>query len=280
VSRSDEMLRFELAANAFLHRMVRNIVGCLVYVGAGRQPPHWMAELLASAPRVPEPSPSMRTRVKICGVTNADDARAAVDAGADAIGMILGYRKSARCIAAEEAARIASSLPPFVTAVMLFVDASPEFVREAARLARPQLLQFHGTAQVETPEYCAQFGLPWVKAVHMGEGVDLLQYARRYREGRGLVLDAHVAGLAGGTGRSFDWSRVPAGLGLPVVLSGGLASGNVAEAMRRVRPAAVDVASGVERDDDKTRKDHAKIRAFIQAVRDTDAEFESTQTAL
>jgi phosphoribosylanthranilate isomerase len=217
----------------------------------------------------------MRTRVKICGVTNADDARAAVEAGADAIGMILGYRKSARCIDIEQAAEIASSLPPFVTAVTLFVDAAPELVRETVARTRPQLLQFHGAPEVETPEYCAQFGLPWVKAVHMGEGVDLLQYARRYREARGLVLDAHVAGLAGGTGRSFDWSRVPAGLGLPVVLSGGLDPGNVAEAMRRVRPAAVDVASGVERDDDKTRKDRAKIRAFIQAVRDTDAEFES-----
>lgn len=214
----------------------------------------------------------MRTRIKICGVTNLADAQTAAEAGVDAIGMILGYPKSSRCISVERAAEIAAALPPFVTPVALFVDAQPPDVERALREARVQMMQFHGSDEIETPEYCRQFGRPYMKAIRMAPEVDLVQYALRYRDARALLLDAHVAGIVGGTGQSFDWQRVPSGLSLPIVLSGGLHPGNVALAIRQVRPAAVDVSSGVERDDAKGCKDHAKIRAFVRAVRDIDAE--------
>src|SRR5437762_3569943 len=214
----------------------------------------------------------MRTRIKICGITNLDDARAAAQAGADAIGMMLGYPASARNISVAEAAAIAQSLPPFVTAVGLFVDAPAADVLHAASEARLQMLQFHGSDDHELPGYCAQFGLPYLKAIRMAPDVDLLQCALRFRGALALLLDAHVAGQMGGTGQGFDWNRIPPALPLPLVLSGGLSPDNVADAIRRVRPAAVDVSSGVERS--KGRKDHAKIEAFVQAVRATDAELE------
>jgi phosphoribosylanthranilate isomerase len=214
----------------------------------------------------------MRTRIKICGITNVDDARAAAQAGADAIGMILGYQASPRNLSVAQAAGIAAGLPPFVTAVGLFVDAPVADVQHAMRHAQLQMLQFHGSDELETPAYCAQFGLPYLKAIRMAPKIDLVQCALRYCGARGLLLDAHVAGQAGGTGQRFDWDRIPRSLGLPVVLSGGLDPDNVADAIRRVRPAAVDVASGVERA--KGLKDHARINAFVQAVRATDAELD------
>jgi len=214
----------------------------------------------------------MRTRIKICGITNIADAHAAAEAGADAIGMILGYPASPRCISVERATEIARALPPFVTAVGLFVDPPASDVRRALDEARVDMLQFHGSDEIETPEFCGQFRAPYMKAIRMAPGVDLVQCAFRYRDARALLLDAHVAGIAGGTGQRFDWRRIPPELSLPVVLSGGLHPGNVSQAIREVRPLAVDVASGVERDDAKGFKDHARIRAFVRAVRETDAE--------
>jgi phosphoribosylanthranilate isomerase len=214
----------------------------------------------------------MRTRIKICGITNPDDALAAADAGADAIGMVLGCAASPRCIAVDRAAEIAAAMPPFLTVVALFVDSPGDAVHRALREARVQLLQFHGD---EAPEFCAQFAAPYIKGVRMAPEVDLVQYASRYRGARGLLLDAYVAGQSGGTGQTFDWNRIPSALSVPVILSGGLHPGNVREAIRRVHPVAVDVASGVERDGMKGIKDHAKIRAFVREVQEIDAEFAS-----
>ncbi len=188
----------------------------------------------------------------------------AAHAGAHAIGMIFAP-KSPRRIEAAAAAGIVAALPPFVTPVALFVDQEPGEVRRIIGQVRPQLLQFHGD---ETPAFCATFGLPYIKAVRMRPGVDLLQYARQYRTAKGLLLDAFVEGNQGGTGSAFDWTLIPRELPLPVVLAGGLDPGNVGEAIRRVRPCAVDVSSGVEAT--KGIKDAAKVAAFIRGARDAD----------
>jgi phosphoribosylanthranilate isomerase len=206
----------------------------------------------------------MVTAVKICGITRLEDAFAAIRAGAHAIGFVF-YAPSPRYIAPAAAAAILRKLPPFITTVGLFVDAGADEVRATLAQAPVQLLQFHGS---ETPEYCRQFARPYMKAVRMGPGVDLLQYARDYHDAKALLLDAFVEGLHGGSGVAFDWSRVPAGLSVPVILSGGLTAENVAEAVRQVRPSAVDVSSGVE--SAKGVKDAARIAAFIAGVRNAD----------
>ena len=206
----------------------------------------------------------MATAIKICGITRLEDAFAAVRAGAHAIGFVF-YVPSPRYITPAAAAAILRSLPPFITTVGLFVDAPAAEVRSTLAQAPVQLLQFHGA---ETPEYCRQFGHPYLKAVRMGPEVDLLQYARDYHDAKALLLDAYVEGLHGGSGVAFDWSRVPAGLPVPVILSGGLTVENVGEAVRRVRPSAVDVSSGVE--SAKGIKDAARIAAFIAGVRNAD----------
>jgi phosphoribosylanthranilate isomerase len=201
------------------------------------------------------------TRIKICGITREEDLLAAARLGADAIGLVF-YAKSPRFVTAQRAAALLRALPPFVTSVGLFVNASGEEVRATLAVAPLDLLQFHGD---EEPEYCASFGLPYVKAVRVKPGLDLVQYAARYASARGLLLDAFVEGVPGGTGRSFDWSLIPRNLSLPVVLSGGLDPSNVQEAVERVQPWAVDVSSGVEAA--KGIKDAAKIAAFVQGVR-------------
>ncbi len=206
----------------------------------------------------------MATAVKICGITRLEDALAAARCGAHAIGFVF-HRPSPRYVAPDKAGAIIRVLPPFVTTVALFVDAQPQQVREALSQASANLLQFHGA---ETPEYCRQFGLPYMKAVRVRVGVDLLQYASAYQDARALLLDAFVDGVHGGTGATFDWDLIPRGMPLPVVLSGGLNSANVAAAIRRVRPWAVDVSSGVEAG--KGIKDAAKIGAFISGVRNAD----------
>jgi phosphoribosylanthranilate isomerase len=203
----------------------------------------------------------MATAVKICGITRPEDALAAARAGAHAIGLVF-YAKSPRHVTPARAAEIIRVLPPFVTTVGLFVDASAEEVRAALTEAPVGLLQFHGD---ETPEFCRQFKRPYVKAVRMKAGVDLLQYARDYHDAKALLLDNYVEGLHGGSGVAFDWSLIPRGLPLPVILSGGLTPENVGEAVRRVRPSAVDVSSGVE--SAKGIKDAQKIAAFIKGVR-------------
>ncbi len=206
----------------------------------------------------------MATAVKICGITRAEDALAAARAGAHAIGLVF-YGPSPRCVAPERAARIIHALPPFITSVGLFVDAGAEEVRATLKRAPVGLLQFHGA---ETPQYCRRFDRPYVKVVRVKAGVDLLQYARDYHDAKALLLDAYVEEVHGGSGVAFDWSLIPRGLPLPVILSGGLTPENVADAVRRVRPWAVDVSSGVE--SAKGVKDAARIAAFIAGVRNAD----------
>jgi phosphoribosylanthranilate isomerase len=202
----------------------------------------------------------MNTRVKICGITRVQDGLAAVRLGAHAIGLVF-YDASPRAVTAGQARVIVDALPPFVTAVGLFVNAEPAAVRSTLASVPLQLLQFHGD---ETPEYCSAFGVPYLKAVRVRPGVDLLQYASDFRDARGLLLDAYVEGIRGGTGATFDWSLIPRDPVLPIVLSGGLDAGNVEAAVRAVRPWAVDVSSGVE--SAKGIKDAAKIEAFMNGV--------------
>jgi phosphoribosylanthranilate isomerase len=206
----------------------------------------------------------MRTRIKICGITRPEHALAAADAGADAIGLVF-YPPSPRFLNVERAREIADAVPPFVQSVALFVNADAAQVAQVIGRVHPALLQFHGE---ETPTFCGQFGLPYLKACRVAPGVDLLEYLRPFSAARGWLLDAHVEEY-GGVGASFDWSRVPAQLARPLVLSGGLTCDNVGAAIRRVRPWAVDVSSGVE--SGKGIKDAAKIAAFIAEVRNADA---------
>lgn len=204
-----------------------------------------------------------RTRIKICGLTRPEDVRAAVAAGADAIGLVF-YPPSPRALDFDRAAELVALLPPFVTAVGLFVNPAPAFVAEACARVPLQLLQFHGD---ETDAECARHGLPWIKAARMRPGVDLVEFAASHPGARGILLDAFVEGYGGG-GKVFDWSLIPAGLDRPIILSGGLDVANVADAVRHVRPWAVDVSSGVEFA--KGIKDAAKIAAFVAGVRNAD----------
>lgn len=206
----------------------------------------------------------MATAVKICGITRPEDALAAARAGAHAIGLVF-YARSPRHVTPGRAAEIIRVLPPFITTVGLFVDAAAAEVRAVLTQAPVGLLQFHGD---EPPAFCRQFGLPYIKAVRVRPGVDLLQYARDYHDAKALLLDAYVEGMHGGSGAAFDWSLIPRGLPLPVILSGGLTPENVMEAVRSVRPSAVDVSSGVE--SAKGVKDAQKIAAFIRGVRNGD----------
>lgn len=201
------------------------------------------------------------TRVKICGITRNEDALACAQAGADAIGLVF-YPPSPRYVEVARAAAIARALPPFVSTVGLFVNPTAEQVEAVLRELHLDLLQFHGD---EAPEFCRRFGVPYLKALRVKARVDLVQYALRYQDAKGLLLDAYVEGTPGGTGQAFDWGLIPAELPLPVVLSGGLEAANVAQAIKRVRPWAVDVSSGVEAA--KGIKDAAKIAAFIGGVR-------------
>lgn len=204
-----------------------------------------------------------RTRIKICGLTRLQDVRAAVMAGADAIGFVF-YPPSPRNVGFELAAELAAELPPFVSAVGLFVNPEPAFVHQALQQVPLQLLQFHGD---ESEAECARYGRPWIKAARVRPGVDLVEFAFRHPGARGILLDAFVDGYGGG-GKTFDWSLIPDGLSRPLILSGGLDPDNVGEAVRRVRPFAVDVSSGVE--SAKGIKDAARVAAFIAGVRDAD----------
>ncbi|MHB1231772.1 MAG: phosphoribosylanthranilate isomerase [Burkholderiales bacterium] len=200
-------------------------------------------------------------RVKICGITRVEDALACARLGADAIGLVF-YAPSPRHVSVAQARAIMVALPPFITTVGLFVDARPAEVQAVLSQLPLDMLQFHGD---EAPEYCRAFGRPYLKALRVKPGPDLVQYASAFAEAKGLLLDAHVEGIAGGTGQAFDWSLIPAQLPLPVILSGGLSPANVTAAIRHVRPAAVDVSSGVEAA--KGIKDADKIAAFMQGVR-------------
>lgn len=203
----------------------------------------------------------MAVRVKICGITRNEDMSAACAAGADALGFVF-YAKSPRNLSIEQAASLIKALPPFVQSVGLFVDAEPGFVRAVLEAVPLDLLQFHGG---ENPEYCRQFGRPYLKAVRVRPGVDLVKYASDFSDARALLLDAFVPGVPGGTGERFDWRLIPAGLNRPIILSGGLNPDNVTEAVQAVQPWAVDVSSGVE--SAPGIKDAAKVAAFIERAR-------------
>jgi phosphoribosylanthranilate isomerase len=209
----------------------------------------------------------VRTRIKICGLTREADVDAAVAAGADAIGLVF-YPKSPRYVSPERAAELARRIPPFVTIVALFVNAAEEEIDAVLERVPVHLLQFHGD---ETEAQCRRWRIPYIKAARVRLGVDLVQYAIDFDSARGILLDAFVEGYGGG-GKTFDWSMIPADMPRPIVLSGGLNPDNVGEAVRRLRPPAVDVSSGVEAE--KGIKDAAKIAAFIAAVRAADQQAE------
>ncbi len=205
-----------------------------------------------------------RTRIKICGLTQEADVDAAVHAGADAIGFVL-FEKSARHVKLQRACALAKQLPPFVTPVLLFVNASAADIHEATQAIPQALLQFHGD---ETPAACDAARHAYLRVARMAPGFDLLDFASRFPNAQALLLDAHVDGY-GGSGKVFDWSQIPQGVPLPVVLSGGLSAANVIDGVTRVRPWAVDVSSGVE--SSKGIKDATLMRQFCQAVRQADA---------
>ncbi len=202
----------------------------------------------------------MRVRVKICGITRVEDALISVENGADAIGLVF-YEPSPRNVNIEQAIEIANKIPAFVTAVGLFVNAEPEYVRSVISRIKLDLLQFHGD---ETPQECACFGLPFIKAIRVKSDTNLVQCANDFSAARGLLLDTYTEGVAGGTGNVFDWGLIPADLEKPVILAGGLNAHNVAQAISQVKPYAVDVSGGVEAS--KGIKDAAKIAAFMQQV--------------
>lgn len=204
-----------------------------------------------------------RTRIKICGLTREEDVDAAVDAGADAIGFVL-YERSARAVTAQRAGELARRLPPFVLPVLLLVNAAQAAVAAGLDAVPNALLQFHGD---ESPEDCGAAARPYLRAARMAPGLDLLDFASRFPQAQGLLLDAPVEGYGGG-GKVFDWSLIPAGVPLPVVLSGGLNPANVIDGVRHVRPWAVDVSSGVE--SAKGIKDAGLMRRFCEAVRQAD----------
>ena len=201
-------------------------------------------------------------RSKICGITRIEDALAAVEAGADAIGLVF-YGKSPRAVSIEQAAAILQALPPFVTSVGLFVDMPHDELQQLLQRLPLDLLQFHGD---ESPADCEGHGRPYIKALRVRPGEDVSAAMAPYAGARGILLDTFVEGVPGGTGASFDWSLVPENAAKPIILAGGLDAGNVATAIRQVRPYAVDVSGGVEAGNGI--KDAGKIRAFVRAVRD------------
>lgn len=207
-----------------------------------------------------------RTRIKICGLTREADVDVAVEVGADALGFVL-WPGSARHVSAERAGALARRLPPFVTPVLLFVNALPADVQAGLAAVPQALLQFHGD---ETPAQCQSAGRAYLRAARMAAGFDLLDFAAQFGDAQALLLDAHVEGY-GGAGKVFDWSMlqgVAESVRLPLVLSGGLSPANVIDGITRVRPWAVDVSSGVEVS--KGVKDAALMRRFSQAVREAD----------
>lgn len=203
----------------------------------------------------------MPTRIKICGITRHEDALAAWQAGADALGFVF-YPPSPRYVEPTRAAGIVRALPPFVTTVGLFVNEKPEDLAKTVDLVGLDLVQFHGD---ETPRICAKSPRPWIKAIRMRDETDLAAEFEQYGEARGILVDAYKPGVPGGTGETFDWRRLPAPLRERIVLAGGLSPDNITTAVRQIRPYAVDVSGGVEAA--KGIKDAAKIAAFVRGVR-------------
>ncbi len=201
-----------------------------------------------------------RIRAKVCGITRPEDGIAAARAGADAIGLVF-YPRSSRYVTEERAQEVVATLPPFVSSVGLFLDAGAEEVWRALETVPLAMLQFHGR---EPAQFCRAFGRPYIKAIPMGALPDIGDYPNRYPDAAGFLVDSHRGGQAGGTGETFDWDRLPPDLGSSLILAGGLTPENVGEAISRVRPYAVDVSTGVERE--PGIKDRAKIEAFMRGV--------------
>jgi len=219
--------------------------------------------------RVPQ-----RTRIKLCGLSRPEDISHAINLGADAIGLVF-YPPSSRSVSVAQAVELVHDVPPFVSVVGLFVNATPDWIREVASNVNLTLLQFHGD---ETPERCEALagiaGLPWLRALRIAadtQAADLVKSAFNYSAASGFLFDTHVEGYGGG-GKVFDWSLIPAELAHRAVLSGGLNAQNVSDAIHRVRPYAVDVSSGIEVPGARGVKDHARMAEFVRAVRAADAE--------
>jgi phosphoribosylanthranilate isomerase len=206
-----------------------------------------------------------RTRIKICGITRLEDACQAATLGADAIGLIF-HPPSPREVSLEDAISIRRSLPPFVTVTAVFLDDSEDLIARVLQRLRPDCLQFHGS---ETPDFCAAWEVPYIKSVPMGSIDDPAKFAERYASAQGFLFDSNAAGRLGGSGDTFDWSKIPSSFACPVVLAGGIRPSNVAEAISRVRPWGVDVVSGVEAS--KGIKDAALVEQFFEQVRRGDA---------
>ncbi len=206
----------------------------------------------------------MRTRVKICGFTRVEDAVDAARLGVDAIGLVF-YPPSPRHVDIEQAIEIVKALPAFVSVVALFVDEREARIREVLERVPIDCLQFHGD---ETAEACRLYGKRYMKAVRMKDDVDVSGLARHYHDAAGLLLDAYHPGVQGGTGSRFDWNKIPEHCALPIVLAGGLDADNAKQAVRTVRPYALDVSSGVEVK--KGVKDALKMAAFIREVNEGD----------
>ncbi len=204
-------------------------------------------------------------RIKVCGITRPEDAQHAAALGVDAIGLVF-YKPSPRAVTVEQATAVAAVLPPFVSVVGLFVNATRDELHNVLEQVPIDLLQFHGD---ESPEDCEGYNRPFIKALRMCDGIDLQVEASRFTSASGLLLDAYQPGVPGGTGESFEWSRVSdvnkRGLGKPIILAGGLTSANVGEAISIVKPYAVDVSGGVE--SEKGIKDYSKMAEFVAAIR-------------
>ncbi len=203
-------------------------------------------------------TPLARTRIKLCGFTRSEDIDRAVALGVDALGFVM-WPKSARSVSVEQLAALSARVPAFVTRVGLFVDQPAELIEQC--LPYLDMLQFHGN---ETPEECQRFARPWMKALRMRDEIDLVHEAQRYHQAQALLLDAYRPGTPGGTGETFDWSRIPANLAKPVILAGGLSAGNIADAVRQVAPYAVDVSGGIEAS--PGCKDADKMVSFVRHV--------------
>lgn len=205
---------------------------------------------------------SARVRVKICGITRIRDAVTACELGADAIGLVF-YAGSPRAIDISTAKSVLDELPPFISTVGLFVDAQADEVQRVLDTVALDLLQFHGN---EPPDYCRRFSRPYIKAVRMRDNIDLNCVQSEYAGASALLLDTYMQDKHGGTGETFDWTRIPAGLEKPLILAGGLTAANVKTAIEQVKPYAVDVSGGVE--SGKGIKDRSKIADFIREVND------------
>lgn len=210
-----------------------------------------------------------RTRIKMCGMTRREDVLAAAQAGADAIGLVF-TRRSTRCVEPAHAAKLRAAVPPMVSIVALFMDDDAEFVRAVERAVRPHVLQFHGN---EPAAFCESFDTPYIKTIAMASVHDLDAQWAAYPRAVGFLLDGHGAGETGGSGKHFDWSRVPHDTDRPLVVAGGLHAGNVEQAVRVARSWAVDVSSGIE--SAPGIKDAGRMRDFVAAVRAADRALEA-----